>query len=74
VQRLDERPPRGQRDPHPVARPHAQRAEALGGERRGLVQLGVGQRAVVGAQRDGVGARPGGAMEPGFDEHVRQGN
>ena len=69
VQRLDERAPRRQRDPDAVAGPHAERAEALGGERRGRVQLGVGQRAVVGAQRDGVRARAGGAMEPGFDEH-----
>ena len=71
VQRLDERAPSGQRDPDAVARADAERAEALRGERRRSVQLGVRQRAVVGPQRDRVRARARGATEPGFDEHER---
>jgi hypothetical protein len=70
VQRLDERAPRRQPDRDPVARAHAERAQALGGERRRRVQLGVGQPAVVGAQGDVVRAGAGGAMEPGLDEHL----
>ncbi len=72
VQRLDERPPRRQRDRGPITGPDAERAEALGGERRGLVELGVRQRPVVGAQRDVAGARGGGAAKPGFDLHARE--
>ena len=53
-----------------IAGAHAERAEALGGERRGVVQLRVGQRAVVGAQRDRVGTGPRGTVKPGLDEHL----
>ena len=69
VQRLDERAPRRQRDPDAVAGPHAERAQPAGRQRRGVEQLGVRQRAVVGAQRDRIGARAGRTGQPGFDEH-----
>ena len=68
VERLGERPPGRQRDRHAVARADAERPQALGGERRGRVELGVRQRAVVGAQRDVVRACAGRAVKPGLDD------